>query len=317
MTQPRPHPMQMSQSFQLAVTDSAAMQQDAHLYQQSRLHPRVDPRGKGVPLSASFRTGSPLRMHEEAQVGPFSSSFHAGTGTVGAISPSPLAQCGLSASPLGQTWGNGSLLGMLGGKGLGRPLNFDFSGLATRMWGSRESQALNSEYRVPEAEVSLETGAVALKDPHGFGFMPGHRFDFRAGERSSREHKMEPSEMWEPPSVQRDEPPPPPRVAPAARSPQNYSVSPTVGEGPNPLWLDLPLSGPLHTSGRYALQVQMSDSRWESLEFSSGDDLGSMGDRFVRQHGLNAMIQPGLVAKMQQMEAAGQFHESVDIVDLI
>jgi len=281
----------------------------------------MDPQSNGLPFSASFRTASPLRGREQAQVGPLSASFHAGTGTLGQTlgafsTPSALAQCGMQpASALGQTWGNGSFLGKFGGKGLGRPFSFDLGGLATRMWGSHDP--LHSEHRVPEAEVSLETGTVALKDPHGFGFMPGHRFDFRPGERSNRQFKTEPSEMWEPPPVQRDEPPPPPRVAPAARSAQSFSVGPISEEDPALLSLDLPLSGPLRASGGRTLQVQMSDSRWESLEFDSGDDLGSIGERFVRHHGLNAMIQPGLVAKMQQMEAGALFHESVDIVDLI
>jgi len=268
----------------------------------------IDPHSHGLPFSASFRTAGPLRGREEAQVDPLSASFHAGTGTVGAISsPSALAQCGLQpASPLGQTWGNGSSLGKFGG--LGRPFSFDLGGLATRMWGSHDP--LHSEYGVPEAEVSLETGAVALKDPHGFGFMPGHHFDFRPGDRSNRQRKTEPPEMWEPPPVQRDEPPPPPRVAPAPRSAQSLSIE----EEPARLSFDLPLSGPLRA---HTLQVQMSDSRWESLEFNSGDDLGSIGERFVRQQGLNALIKPGLVAKMQQMEAEALFHESVDIVDLI
>lgn len=315
VTQPQPHSMQLpqTQSFQLAVKDSASVQHDSQLYQQSRKHPMMDPQGNEVPLSAQFRTASPFRGHEEVQIGPFSSSFHAGTGTLGTISSqSPLAQCGLQpASPLGQTWGSGSFLGKFGGKGLARPFSFDL-GLATRMWGSQDP----SEY-VPEAEVSLETGTVALKDPHGFAFKPGHRFPFRAGDRSSRHHKTEPCDMWEPPPVQRDEPPPPPRVAPAARSAQSFNVSLTIEEDPVPLPLDLPRSGPLHASGCHMLQVQMSDSRWECLEFRSGDDLGSIGECFVRQHGLNAMIQPGLVAKMQQMEAASQLHDSVDIVDLI
>jgi len=317
VTQPQPHSMQASQSFQLAVTDSAGMQHDSPSYQQSRLHPMMDPQCNGLPFSASFRTASPLRGHEEAQVGPFSSSFHAGTGTLGSMSsPSALAQRGVQpVSPLGQTWGNGSFLGKFGGKGLGRPFSFDLGGLATRMWGSNDP--LHSEYRVPEAEVSLETGTVALKDPHGFGFMSGHRFDFRPGDRSSREHKTEPSDMWESPPMQRDEPPPPPRVAPAARSAQSFSVNPIMEEDPAPLPSDLPVSGPLRAGSCYLLQVQMSDSRWESLEFNSGDDLEGIGERFVRQQGLNAMIQPGLVTKMQQMEAGALFHESVDIVDLI
>lgn len=338
--QPQPNSMQMSQSFQLSVTDSASMQHDSQLYQQSRLHPMMEPQGNGVPFSASFRTASPLRGHEEAQVGPFSSSFHAGTGTLGALGP-----CGLQSAPssLGQTWGNGGFLGMLGGKGLARPFSFDLGGMAARMWGSHDAQAIQSEFRMPEAEVSLETGAVALKDPHGFGFMPGHRFNFRAGDRSrrqqmepgevwdrSRRQQVEPAEVWEPPPLQRDEPPPPPRVAPAARSSQSFVVSPTIEERPErslepslelprsgPLHASLPPSGTLRASSCYTLQVQMSDSRWETLEFNSSDDLNSMGERFVRKHGLNAMIQPGLVAKMQQMAAGDQLHETVDIVDLI
>eukprot|EP00931_Biecheleriopsis_adriatica_P053956 TRINITY_DN31713_c0_g1_i2.p1 TRINITY_DN31713_c0_g1~~TRINITY_DN31713_c0_g1_i2.p1 ORF type:complete len:1464 (+),score=269.20 TRINITY_DN31713_c0_g1_i2:26-4417(+) len=68
---------------------------------------------------------------------------------------------------------------------------------------------------------------------------------------------------------------------------------------------------------RHVLQVRMADSRWESLNFSSGDDIERQGRMFIQKNGLKAAFTPGLLSRMQQMISIGQDYACADIVDLI
>merc|ERR1719221_467615 len=98
--------------------------------------------------------------------------------------------------------------------------------------------------------------------------------------------------------------PPPPRSAPAAEA------MPEAGA--------LGISSGRNSGGReVTLMVLTSDSRWETLTFFSGDNLEQLALAFLRDKGLKAAFQSGLVSKMRSMIASGQAQSSVDIVDLI
>jgi len=68
---------------------------------------------------------------------------------------------------------------------------------------------------------------------------------------------------------------------------------------------------------QYSLTVLTSDSRWELLNFGPGENLEHKGAAFLRQKGLKAAFQAGIVSKMHEMIQMGQAQSSVDIVDLI
>lgn len=70
-------------------------------------------------------------------------------------------------------------------------------------------------------------------------------------------------------------------------------------------------------TSQHVLQVRMADNRWESLNFSTGDDVERQGRHFIQKAGLKGAFMPGLVAKMRQMMAIGQDYACTDIVDLI
>jgi len=98
-------------------------------------------------------------------------------------------------------------------------------------------------------------------------------------------------------------PPPPPRSAPAAAEslPLAGAGGGGVGQG----------------TGCLTLTLLMSDSRWEALSFSTGENLEQKGVAFLAQKGLKAAFQSGLIAKMRSMIASGQSQASVDIIDLL
>jgi len=100
--------------------------------------------------------------------------------------------------------------------------------------------------------------------------------------------------------------PPPPRSAPAVE------VAPGAMPG--------------HPSGRnngvgggsqHVLTVLTSESKWESLKFTSGSHLEQLARDFISSKGLKAAFISGLVGKMKTMASTGQAQASVDIVDLI
>lgn len=68
---------------------------------------------------------------------------------------------------------------------------------------------------------------------------------------------------------------------------------------------------------RYELRVRMSDSHWESLRFSAGDDLDFQGRQFIQRLGLKSAFLSGLVARLRQMASIQQDYACVDVVDLI
>lgn len=97
--------------------------------------------------------------------------------------------------------------------------------------------------------------------------------------------------------------PPPPRCAPASES---FSGMPGN------------LGGADAAAGiQFALKVLTSDNRWETMTFTSGDDLQRISQTFLSRTGLKGAFQSGLVSKMQSMISQGQAQSSVDIVDLI
>eukprot|EP00929_Paragymnodinium_shiwhaense_P092366 TRINITY_DN5223_c0_g1_i2.p1 TRINITY_DN5223_c0_g1~~TRINITY_DN5223_c0_g1_i2.p1 ORF type:complete len:1540 (-),score=388.03 TRINITY_DN5223_c0_g1_i2:142-4761(-) len=100
--------------------------------------------------------------------------------------------------------------------------------------------------------------------------------------------------------------PPPPRAAPhhAARSHGGGG-----GGGAR--------SGSRGGPGGFVLKVLTSDSRWETLNFTAGDNLPSLAASFLARKGLKAAFKGGLAQKMGSMIATGQPHSTVDIVDLI
>lgn len=121
------------------------------------------------------------------------------------------------------------------------------------------------------------------------------------------------------------EPPPPPRSAPSLQ----YNDEPPRQEPAMPAW-DEPRQGfgvtqnvnpsvpGFRSQGRKSeLKVRMSDSHWESLRFSPGDDLELHGQQFVSRCGLKSAFLPGVVARLKQMAAIQQDYACVDIVDLI
>jgi len=141
------------------------------------------------------------------------------------------------------------------------------------------------------------------------------------------------------PKLTNFEAPPPPRTAPASQAPYG-SIATLPGEdalGTDPLWAESPpppRSAPAAQDinwdsapetardrsrhlGEHLLRVQTADDRWESLAFSSGDDLPRSGATFLQQQGLKRAFHAGLIAKMRQMIAAGESYSSVDVVDLI
>jgi len=71
------------------------------------------------------------------------------------------------------------------------------------------------------------------------------------------------------------------------------------------------------TQARYELRVRMSDSHWESLRFSAGDDLDFQGRQFIQRLGLKSAFLSGLVARLRQMASIQQDYACVDVVDLI
>lgn len=112
--------------------------------------------------------------------------------------------------------------------------------------------------------------------------------------------------------------PPPPRSAPAA---EGSSCDPVLGgalscDMPN-LSRDRSGLGGMPGGLQFSLTVLTSDSRWELLNFSPGEDLDQKGAAFLQQKGLKAAFQAGLVSKMRTMIQLGQAQSSVDIVDLI
>lgn len=121
------------------------------------------------------------------------------------------------------------------------------------------------------------------------------------------------------------EPPPPPRSAPSLQ----YNEEPPRQEPAMPAW-DEPRQGfgvtqnvnpsvpGFRSQGRKSeLKVRMSDSHWESLRFSPGDDLEMHGQQFVSRCALKSAFLPGVVARLKQMAAIQQDYACVDIVDLI
>ncbi|CAL1143288.1 unnamed protein product [Cladocopium goreaui] len=110
------------------------------------------------------------------------------------------------------------------------------------------------------------------------------------------------------------EPPPPPRSAPSLQ----YNDEPPRQEPAMPAW-DEPRQGfgvtqnvnpsvpGFRSQGRKSeLKVRMSDSHWESLRFSPGDDLELHGQQFVSRCGLKSAFLPGVVARLKQMAAIQQ-----------
>lgn len=104
--------------------------------------------------------------------------------------------------------------------------------------------------------------------------------------------------------------PPPPRSAPAAEAASGYGGGGHGGLGGGP-------GGDPVPSRQFNLTVLTSDSKWETLNFSSHDDLDRHGSAFLREKGLKAAFQSGLVQKMRSMISSSQTNSSVDIVDLI
>merc|ERR1712039_810190 len=97
--------------------------------------------------------------------------------------------------------------------------------------------------------------------------------------------------------------PAPPRCAPAAEAAGAYGGG-FVDDLPGP-------------SRQFNLTVLTSDNKWETLYFSSSDDLDRRGSAFLQDNGLKAAFQTGLVQKMHSMISMGETNSSVDIVDLI
>merc|ERR1711972_327589 len=97
--------------------------------------------------------------------------------------------------------------------------------------------------------------------------------------------------------------PPPPRCAPAAAGldsgPDHFGGSAGRDSAPPRL--------------QFNLTVLTSDSKWETLTFTSQDDLDRKGSSFLREKGLKAAFQSGLVQKMHSMISSGQISSSVDI----
>jgi uncharacterized membrane protein len=93
--------------------------------------------------------------------------------------------------------------------------------------------------------------------------------------------------------------PPPPRTAPASEGSSRgngYAAS---------------------HQARFALRVLLSDERWQSLTFTSADNLEAAAASFLRQEQLKAAFLSGLVERMRGMIASGQAQASIDIVDLV
>ncbi|CAK9022168.1 Neurofilament heavy polypeptide (NF-H) (200 kDa neurofilament protein) (Neurofilament triplet H protein) [Durusdinium trenchii] len=141
--------------------------------------------------------------------------------------------------------------------------------------------------------------------------------------------------------MRRFEPPPPPRSAPSLqfseeplrellreppreilrepprRHPEWEELRPGFGVTQNMGTLPRELSGLKPQGLRCELKVRTSESHWESLRFSAGDDLDWKAQEFVQRCGLKHAFLPGVVARLKQMVSIQQEYACVDIVDLI
>eukprot|EP00397_Hematodinium_sp_SG-2012_P001843 GEMP01001848.1.p1 GENE.GEMP01001848.1~~GEMP01001848.1.p1 ORF type:complete len:1001 (-),score=212.80 GEMP01001848.1:1867-4869(-) len=72
---------------------------------------------------------------------------------------------------------------------------------------------------------------------------------------------------------------------------------------------------------RYQISIQVSDSQWETLQWSlpleAGKTLSQVCLSFLKERGLKDAFHSGLVYKMNQLPSSGQVSAMVDIVDLI
>lgn len=128
-------------------------------------------------------------------------------------------------------------------------------------------------------------------------------------------------------AVRHFEPPPPPRSAPSLQygdearresMPWDEGRQGCQGcQGGHPGFGVTQNVAPVEIRRKSELQVRMSDHKWESLRFSSSDDLELQGQQFVSRCGLKSAFLPGLVARLKQMVAIQQDYACVDVVDLI
>lgn len=178
--------------------------------------------------------------------------------------------------------------------------------LSQRMARANE---LASRYQGGGAHSGASTGAAT---PHGGPlFGTGMQAPSLLNWAAKEKHHSQQSGFWEEPS---GDPlglglgtlhnlPPPPRSAPAAEGLAGVGSHGGRGGG--------------RDVSSHVLKVLTSDNKWESLSFSAGDRLDSVGADFLRRTGLKGAFRSGLISKMQAMLSSGQAAASVDIVDLI
>jgi len=83
--------------------------------------------------------------------------------------------------------------------------------------------------------------------------------------------------------------------------PYGKSLAPAAGEG----------------SDMHMLSIMSSDNNWDSIGFSSGENVEQRARLWIQKQGLNPAFQKGLVRQMRQMVNMKLITASVDIVDLL